>query len=255
MPKKIADFNVKRNIRLANDFFVLELVNNNSLDEIKPGQFVQVRVEGSPETFLRRPISIHDIDYERNMLKLLIQIIGKGTETLSRLKAGEAVNIIYPLGNFFSIPQNIEKVLLIGGGCGIAPLLFLGRYLVRSGTIPDILLGFRNSTRIIEYEEYKEIGTVYLTTEDGSQGIKGFVTNHPLLKEKKFDRIYCCGPETMMRAVAAYCDKEGIYCEASLENLMACGFGACLCCVVSTVRGNLCTCIEGPVFNTKELKW
>ena len=255
MPKKIEDFNIIRNKRLNNDFFVLELDSNNPLPEIRPGQFVQVKVEGSQETFLRRPISIHDIDYERNILKLLIQIAGKGTETLSKLKSGESINIIYPLGNSFSMPSRGERVLLIGGGCGIAPLLFLGRYLVRAGTKPDILLGFRNSIRIIEYEEYNDIGQVHITTEDGSAGVKGMVTDHSVMKDKGFDRIYCCGPESMMKAAADFCHQRNICCEVSLENLMACGIGACLCCVVDTVKGNLCTCIDGPVFNTKELKW
>lgn len=255
MPKKIEDFTISRNKRLNNDFFILELNGNDSLSEIKPGQFVQVKIEGSPETFLRRPFSVHDIDYDHNIVKLLIQIAGKGTETLSKLKSGDKLNLVYPLGNSFSLPKLSEKVLLIGGGCGIAPLLFLGRYLNASGTVPDILLGFRNRERIIEYEAYREIGTVYLTTEDGSQGLKGIVTQHPVLGEKKFDRIYCCGPESMMKAVASFCEKNDIYCEVTLENLMACGFGACLCCVVDTVNGNLCTCIDGPVFNSKELRW
>jgi dihydroorotate dehydrogenase electron transfer subunit len=212
-------------------------------------------VEGSPETFLRRPISIHDVDYERNTIKLLIQIAGKGTEKLSEIEKGETLNIIYPLGNSFSLPAENSQVLLIGGGCGVAPLLFLGKYLKSKGFRPEILLGFRNSDRIIEYDEYTEIGQVYLTTEDGSKGEKGFVTDHTVLNDRHFDHICCCGPESMMKAVAGYCFKNDITCEVSLERLMACGFGVCLCCVVSTVNGNLCTCVDGPVFNTKELKW
>lgn len=255
MAKRIEDFIIRDNIRLSNDFFVLELACNKSLPEIKPGQFVQVKVDGCPETFLRRPISIHDIDYEQNILKLLIQIAGKGTETLSRLEPGSSINIIYPLGNSFSVPSQDERILLIGGGCGIAPLLFLGKYLKSQGSKPDILLGFRNKSRIIEYEKYLGIGRVFLTTEDGSEGIKGIVTDHSVLKENEFDRVYCCGPEKMMKAVAGLCHIRNITCEVSLENLMACGIGACLCCVVDTVKGNLCTCIDGPVFNTKELKW
>jgi len=240
---------------LNNDLFILELTGNNQIPTLKPGQFAQVRIEGSPETFLRRPISIHDVDYERNTIKFLIQIAGKGTKRLSNLKQGETLNIIYPLGNSFSLPGENEKVLLVGGGCGVAPLLFLGKYLQLKGYKPEILLGFRNSDRIIEYNEYTGIGTVYLTTEDGSSGEKGFVTEHTVLNEQHYDHVYCCGPESMMKAVAAYCSKNDINCEVSLEHLMACGFGVCLCCVVNTVNGNLCSCIDGPVFNTKELKW
>jgi len=255
MTKRIEDFTIKRNRNLNNDLFILELAGNKSLPELKPGQFVQVRIEGSPETFLRRPISIHDVDYENNTIKLLVQIAGKGTEALSKLKTGDILNIIYPLGNSFSLPFEQSSVLLVGGGCGVAPLLFLGNYLKSKGHDPEILLGFRNSGRIVEYDEYSKIGSVHLTTEDGSKGEKGFVTDHPVLKEHHFDHVYCCGPESMMKAIADYCLKKSIICEVSLENLMACGFGVCLCCVVNTVNGNLCTCIDGPVFNIKELKW
>jgi dihydroorotate dehydrogenase electron transfer subunit len=255
MAKRIEDFKIEENRRLNNDIFILELSGNNYFPSLKPGQFAQVKVEGSPETFLRRPISIHDVDYERNTIKLLIQIAGKGTERLSNLKKGETINIIYPLGNSFSLPAENSQILLIGGGCGVAPLMFLGKYLKSKGYKPEILLGFRNSDRIIEYDEYSGIGPVYLTTEDGSKGEKGFVTDHSVLKDRHFDHICCCGPESMMKAVAGYCFKNHITCEVSLEHLMACGFGVCLCCVVNTVNGNLCTCIDGPVFNAKELKW
>jgi len=255
MAKRIEDFTVKENRRLNNDLFVLELTGNNYLPSLKPGQFCQVKIEGNPETFLRRPISIHDVDYEQNTIKLLVQIAGKGTKKLSSLRQGDILNIIYPLGNSFSLPAENTQILLVGGGCGVAPLLFLGKYLKSKGYKPDVLLGFRNSDRIIEYDECSGIGTVYLTTEDGSKGEKGFVTDHKVLKDHHFDHICCCGPESMMKAVAGYCLKHGIECEVSLEHLMACGFGVCLCCVVNTLNGNLCSCIDGPVFNTKELKW
>jgi dihydroorotate dehydrogenase electron transfer subunit len=255
MTKRIEDLKIVGNKRLNNEFYVLELSGNDEIPELKPGQFAQVRVDGSPETFLRRPISIHDVDYERNTFKLLIQVAGKGTETLSKLKNGDFLNLIYPLGNSFGLPVENEKVLLVGGGCGLAPLLFLGKYLKSNGYTPEILLGFRNSDRIIEFEEYLKIGKVFLTTEDGSKGEKGYVTSHSVFSTGRYDRIYCCGPDSMMRAIAGYCKNKNITCEVSLENLMACGIGACLCCIVNTVKGNLCTCIDGPVFNITELKW
>jgi dihydroorotate dehydrogenase electron transfer subunit len=255
MAKRIEDFKVIDNKRINNDFFVLELLSRVKLPELKPGQFAQVRVDGSPDTFLRRPLSIHDVDYEKNTIKFLIQIAGKGTETLSKLRKSDIINIIYPLGNSFKLPDSGEKVLLVGGGCGIAPLLYLGKYLKTNGNIPDILLGFRNKERIIEYEEYLGIGKVFVTTEDGSEGEKGFVTEHSILSVYKYDRIYCCGPDSMMKAVAKYSRKSNAECEVSLENLMACGIGACLCCIVDTVKGNVCTCIDGPVFNKNDLKW
>jgi len=255
MAKRIESLIIIDNKRLNNEYFTLELSPDDKIPEMKPGQFAQVKVEGSPETFLRRPISIHDINPVKNTIKFLVQIAGKGTETLSKLKRDNYLNIIYPLGNSFSLPPKGHKPLLAGGGCGIAPLLFMARYLKENGFSPDILLGFRNKERIIEFEEYVELGEVFLTTEDGSRGEKGFLTDHPVLKSMKYDMVYCCGPDPMMRAVAAYCIKNDIACEVSLENLMGCGIGACLCCVVDTVKGNLCTCTDGPVFNIKELKW
>jgi len=255
MAKRIEDFTVTGNHRLTKDIFLLKIASENSLPSLLPGQFIQIRVDGSPGTFLRRPFSIHDVDYGNNEIKVLIQITGKGSEKLSTLKEGDRINIIYPLGNSFSIPMDGEKVLLVGGGCGIAPLLFLAKDLKSRGFLPEILLGFRNSERLIEYDEYTSVGPVYITTEDGSRGEKGFVTVHPVLTEKSFDRVYCCGPEPMMKAVAAWCTSHNVSCEVSLENLMGCGFGVCLCCIVNTVKGNVCTCTEGPVFNIKELKW
>jgi dihydroorotate dehydrogenase electron transfer subunit len=255
MAKRINDLKVIENKRLNNDFFILELSGDDKIDDFKPGQFVQVRVDGSPETFLRRPISIHDVDYDKNIFKLLIQIAGAGTRILSKLGYGDTLNLVYPLGNTFSLPAKNDQVLLVGGGCGIAPLLFLGKYLKSNGYIPDILLGFRNRERIIEFEDYLKIGNVFIITEDGSMGEKGYVTSHSVLSTHKYNRLYCCGPDSMMKAISGYCKSRNIVCEVSLENLMACGIGACLCCVVDTVKGNLCTCIDGPVFNVNELKW
>jgi len=255
MSKRIEDLKILENKRLTNDVFVLQLSVDKELPEIKPGQFAQVRVDNSPGTFLRRPISFHDVDYENNTFKLLIQIIGKGTERLSKHKKGDVLNLIYPLGNSFILPEKDDKILLAGGGVGVAPLLFLGKYLKAKSYNYDILLGFRNSERIIEIDEYHKIGKVFLTTEDGSEGEKGYITNHSTLSSGRYNRVYCCGPDFMMKAMASHCRKNNINCEVSLENLMGCGIGACLCCVVDTIKGNLCTCIDGPVFNINELKW
>ena len=199
--------------------------------------------------------SVHDVNYPQNTFRLLIQIAGKGTAKLSTLNRGDTLNLVYPLGNSFTLPEKDQRILLAGGGCGAAPLLFLGKYLKSNGFVPDVLLGFRNSERVIEYDEYAQLGKVYMTTEDGSLGKQGFITDHPVLSSTNYDVIYCCGPQSMMKAMAKYCRENRIKCEVSLENLMGCGIGACLCCIVETVKGNLCTCTEGPVFNINDLKW
>jgi dihydroorotate dehydrogenase electron transfer subunit len=255
MTKRIESLKVVDNKSLKKDFFVIELQSESSLPALEPGQFVEALVEGSRDTFLRRPLSIHDADIESKRLKLLIQVVGKGTQKLSMLAPGDFLNIIYPLGKPFTLPEKGRRVLLAGGGCGIAPLLYLGKYLKAHGIIPDILLGFRNKDRVLEYSEYESIGKVFLTTEDGSAGEKGYLTQHSILKNASYDKIYCCGPELMMKAVAAWCREHETDCEVSLENLMGCGIGVCLCCVVDTVKGHVCTCTDGPVFNIKDLKW
>jgi dihydroorotate dehydrogenase electron transfer subunit len=255
MTKTTQDLQIIENKHLNKDFFILELLSPVNLPEILPGQFAQVRVDGSPETFLRRPISFYDVDNKKNTFRLLIQIVGKGTEALSKLVPGDNLNLIYPLGNTFTMPAQNENCLLIGGGVGIAPLLYFAKRIKQAGSRSDFLLGFRNRKRIIEYDEFRSYGTVYLTTEDGSEGEKGYVTDHSILGVKKYDRIFCCGPDPMMKAVALYARLHNISCEVSLENLMACGFGICLCCIVDTSRGNICTCTEGPVFNINDLKW
>lgn len=250
--KKIIDFTIRKNYSLNEDTFILVL-HAPELPEIKVGQFVNVKVENSPSTFLRRPISIHDVEPEKGLLYLLIKKNGKGTVQLSMLREGDKLNIILPLGNSFSIPSN-GRCLLVGGGVGIAPLLYLSKQLKAKGLSSVVLIGARNKNHVILQEEYGKYAEVYYTTEDGSYGEKGFPTQHSILSEH-FDHIYCCGPEPMMRAVARYAYLNKIDCEVSLENMMACGIGACLCCVNETQEGHKCVCVDGPIFNINDLKW
>lgn len=221
-----------------------------------PGQFVEVRVDGSETTFLRRPISINFVDKANNELWLLVAMIGDSTRRLGELKVGDMVNCVLPLGNGFTMPQQAsERILLVGGGVGVAPLLYMGAEMKKAGIEPTFLLGARTKADLLEIDLFRQYGRVFITTEDGSEGEKGFVTNHSVLQHEHFDRIATCGPKPMMVAVARYARQADIECEASLENMMACGLGACLCCVEKTIKGNLCVCKEGPVFNVKQLLW
>jgi len=255
MKKRIEDLTVIENRKLNEQFFVLTLSSSAPIPVILPGQFVQALVKGNSSTFLRRPLSVHDVDQLKNTISILVQIAGSGTESLSRLNSGDTLNLVYPLGNSFTLPSPGEKVLLTGGGCGMAPLLYLGRKIKESGIDPVFALGFRNRDRVLEHEEFKKLGEVHLSTEDGSSGHRGFVTDLPVFTDNHWDKVYSCGPEPMMKAVAAKCSARNIFCEVSLENLMACGIGVCLCCVVETASGNVCSCTDGPVFNTSLLKW
>lgn len=253
--KKIADFRLIEKKEWAKSTFLL-LQCDEPLEEIKAGQFVQVRVDDAQHTYLRRPISIHDVDYQNRTMTLLVQRVGEGTNKISDTKIGDTLNIIYPLGNGFTLPENKNKnVILVGGGIGIAPLYYLGKILKEKGIEPQFLLGGRSKNDLIMLEEFESVGKVYITTNDGSLGEEGFVTQHSIWKEKQFDMIYTCGPKPMMMAVTKIARENNIDCEVSLENLMACGLGACLCCVENTIEGNVCVCKEGPVMNINKLLW
>ena len=256
MNKKLCiDLSLRKIEAIGSRYCLLTLSSDMPLPDVKAGQFVEVLVENSPKTFLRRPISIHRFSRKRNEIELLVAVVGDGTHALSQLKEGDRLNCVLPLGKGFTLPATKnERMLLIGGGVGIAPLLFLGEQIVALGGIPEFLLGGKTLADIPRLDMFQSIGNVHVTTEDGSFGTKGFVTQHPVLQEK-FDKIACCGPKPMMMAIAKHAKARGIECEVSLENLMACGLGACLCCVEKTVRGNVCVCKEGPVFNVNELLW
>ena len=263
MKKYILDLQVKSVERVHERYVLIRLTDDKPLPEMLPGQFVEVRVDGSSTTFLRRPISINFVDKQANELWLLVACVGDGTRRLAELKAGDTLNCVLPLGNGFTLPVTNPpspftlhpSSLLVGGGVGVAPLLYLGKVLKEKGLEPTFLLGARSAKDLLMLSEFEKYGRVLVTTEDGTMGEKGFVTNHSVLQQEQFDMIQVCGPTPMMKAVARYANEKGIECEVSLENLMACGLGACLCCVEKTKEGNLCVCKEGPVFNIKRLLW
>ena len=256
MKKYILDLQVVSVQSLSDRHVLIRLTDHEPLPEILPGQFVEVRVDHSPTTLLRRPISVNFVDRTLNELWLLVAAIGDGTRRLAQLRVGDMLNCVLPLGNGFTMPTKTgQKYLLVGGGVGVAPLLYFGKEIKRVGGVPFFLLGARTATDLLELEHFEEIGEICVTTEDGSLGEKGFVTDHSILQRETFDMISTCGPKPMMVSVARYARKMEIDCEVSLENKMACGLGACLCCVEKTTHGNQCICKEGPVVNIKNLLW
>ena len=278
MKKTILDLTVSSIESLSDRHVLLRLTHSQQLPEMLPGQFVEVRIDDAAGTFLRRPISINLVDRQANELWLMVAMVGNGTRWLGSLQPGAVVNCVLPLGNGFTIPcgettgsqqtsphSSLLSPLLIGGGVGVAPLLYMGAVLKEQGVEPTFLLGGRGAKDVLELDLFKKYGRVCVTTEDGTLGEQGFVTNHSVLKES-FNQIYTCGPTPMMKAVARYAKEHDIACEASLENMMACGLGACLCCVEKMKieeRGensqeqttNVCVCKEGPVFNINRLLW
>lgn len=284
MKKHCLDLTVSSVGRLSDKHVLLKLTCDEPLPEMCPGQFVEVKIDNSPSTFLRRPISINFVDLDNNQLWLLVATVGEGTHHLYNINPGDTLNCLLPLGNGFSevgvfrgAPNTVAslvtgseecasgvacgqeghccKVLLVGGGVGVAPLLWQGIRLRERGVEPVFLLGARSAKDLLELELFEKVGRVCVTTEDGSAGERGVVTNHSVLQEERFCMIQTCGPKPMMKAVVRYAKEKGIECEVSLENMMACGLGACLCCVEKTTDGNLRVCEDGPVFNIKKLLW
>jgi dihydroorotate dehydrogenase electron transfer subunit len=253
--KKVQDFRVESYEWLNDSSYVINLQADTDLATVDPGNFAEVEVPNASDVFLRRPLSVLDVDYDNRILSFYIKIIGKGTKRLGAYNKGDVINVIYPLGNSFQA-NGSKSVLIVGGGSGIAPFILLARELQKKGIKTTFLFGARTANEIVLTEEFGKYGDILVTTEDGSLGEKGLVTQHSVFKDDlPFDKIYTCGPDPMMKAVARIAKEKDVPCDVSLENMMACGFGACLCCVTETTTGNRCVCTEGPVFDINELVW
>ena len=257
MKKTVTDFLLLENKQLNKDNFLLILQSPHPVSDIFPGQFINVEIKEATEIFLRRPFSVLDVDYEQQTISLLVKILGRGSKKLTEASAGQTINAIFPLGNSFTLPDKSDRILLIGGGSGVAPMLFLAKICGSDPANVTVLIGAKSASDHINISAYQSFGQFFFTTEDGSLGEKGYVTNHPVFTEQlhQFSKIYTCGPDLMMKAIGKSAIKENVFCEVSLENMMACGFGVCLCCVENTKTGHKCVCTDGPVFNVNDLKW
>ena len=209
-----------------------------------PGQFVNIAIEGC---YLRRPISV--CDYDEQSITLIYKVVGRGTEIMSRMQAGEKLDVLTGLGNGFSLSAATERPLLVGGGVGVPPLYNLARKLKTAGKKVQVVLGFNRADEIFYADEFEALGVdVHIATVDGSVGVKGFVTD--AMKALEFDYIYTCGPLPMLKAIynASECDGE-----FSFEERMGCGFGACMGCSCQTTKGSKRICKEGPVLKRDEI--
>jgi len=257
MKKTANDFLLLENKQLNNNSFRLLLQSSDPISDIYPGQFINVRIKDSSEVFLRRPFSILDVDYTNNTISLLVKILGRGSKKLTEASVNQNINAIFPLGKSFTLPAKSDRILLIGGGSGVAPMLFLAKICGLPPENISVLIGARSASDHIDVSDYSSFGRFFFTTEDGSLGEKGFVTNHTVFTDQLdcYTKVYTCGPNPMMKAIGKAAMAKNIFCEVSLENMMACGFGACLCCVEDTKEGHKCVCSDGPVFNVNDLKW
>ncbi len=255
MAKQLIDFTIESKSTVGGCcVMTLRCCDGFILPEIVPGQFVEIKIPNSPSAMLRRPISVCDVT-EDGLLKLYVKPLGEGTTNLINMPVGSKINILLPLGNGFTLAESGKKVLLVGGGVGAAPLVMLSRKLLESGVDVNIAIGGRSASDVEGVLDlYPADANCVASTDDGSFEHHGLITANPIFDEQ-FDMIYTCGPTPMMKAVAKIAREKNIPCEASLENHMACGLGACLCCVEKTTEGHLCVCTEGPVFNINRLTW
>lgn len=254
---------IDSNHKISNDYFKIILQAGKITRLAKPGQFIEIKVSDNHEPLLRRPFSVHRT--ADNNLTVLYEIVGEGTEILSTRKAGEYLDVIGPLGNGFNyeLPAINCEPILIAGGMGTAPLVFLAEKLANvkgRGSKFTVLIGARTKNQILCEKEFRDLGCeVKVSTEDGSKGFKGRVTD--LLKLSLINvnyqqaTFFSCGPHPMLKEVAALSKKYNIPAQVSLESHMACGIGACLGCVVDTIDGFKRACKEGPVFKSEEIIW
>ena len=238
-------FTIVSNTALTDCVFKMVLEGDTSAITA-PGQFVNIKLEG---LYLRRPISVCDLNGSR--LTIVYKAVGKGTEMMSRMQAGEKLDVLTGLGNGYDLTLSGENPVLLGGGVGVPPMYLLAKKLIAEGKKVSVILGFNTKSETFYEEEFKKLGaTVTVTTVDGSYGTKGFVTD--ALKNTEYSYFYTCGPEPMLKAVYKTSATSG---QMSFEKRMGCGFGACMGCSCKTITGYKRICKEGPVMKKEEILW
>lgn len=214
----------------------------------RPGQFVNIEIEG---LYLRRPISI--CDWDEQTITIIYKVVGQGTKRMSQMEAGTQLDLLTGLGNGFDADVECSRPLLVGGGVGVPPLYRLAKELLKRGRKVSVVLGFNTASEVFYAKEFEALGVeVYVSTTDGSEGVKGFVTDAIREKAIDFDFFYSCGPLPMLKALCGCCDVSG---ELSFEERMGCGFGACMGCSCKTLTGNKRICKDGPVMKREEIIW
>ena len=237
-------FKIISNTALNASVYKMELSGDCS--DCVCGGFVNIALAGK---FLRRPISVCDVCGD--VLTIIYKVVGKGTEQLSVMKAGEELDILTGLGNGYDLAPSGASPLLIGGGVGVPPMYLLAKKLIAEGKQVSVILGFNTKDEVFYKSEFEALGAeVYVTTVDGSMGIRGFVTD--AMKNIAYSYIYTCGPEPMLRAIYSASETDAQF---SFEERMGCGFGACMGCSCKTVTGYKRICKEGPVLKKEEILW
>ncbi len=249
------------NEKLAPGIYRLKLFNQQIAASCKPGQFVHIQCGEGRDFILRRPFSIHRKD-GGGAFEVLFQVVGRGTEVLSAVQPRDVLNLVGPIGRGFTIEDNLRNVLVVAGGLGIAPLVFLIDELLADKKRICVLMGALSREKLLYAIDLKRlVRKLVVVTEDGSQGHKGLVTDvlPEAIEEIKPERVYACGPEGMLQRVASTCNEYRIPAQVGLERMMGCGIGACLSCVCKIRRNEQellrRVCVDGPVFAAQDVVW
>ncbi len=249
--------------QLKCDIFKFSIKAPNIVKNAKPGNFIEIRVSEQLDPFLRRPISIYNLDRENGILEFIFQVKGKGTEILSKKEEGSQIDVIGPLGYGTFKYETYQNIAIIGGGIGVFPLYELAKSAKRDGKNVNTYIGFRNKDIVMLEQEFNDVSNnLILATDDGSYGKKGFAINflEKDINEGKIDSIFACGPLPMLKAIQKLAIEKNIPCQISLEEKMACGLGVCLGCAVKTANSPddnpeyWHVCKAGPVFNCKDVE-
>ena len=244
---------------LAKTLWDMELKAPAIASRIRPGQFVHMKVPGMDGHILRRPFSVHTADAQAGTINILYQVVGKGSAHMTTLAPGWKMSVMGPMGASWQLPERCDRVLFVLGGVGAAPLLMFAREVVESGIQLDVCMGAQTKDALVMKPRYEALlrQEPFCSTDDGSYGHAGFVTDlaQKLIDSYDYDLVCCCGPEPLMRIVAAMALEADVPCQVSLEKRMACGIGACLSCVVDTKGGKARSCVDGPVFDARKVVW
>ncbi len=238
-------FTIAENTALTDSVMRMRLLGDVS-DIGAAGQFLNIKLDG---LYLRRPISVYDVD--EDSVTIIYKVVGRGTEQMRSMKAGEKLDVLTGLGNGYDLTASGEKPLLLGGGVGVPPMYLLAKRLIAEGKQVSVILGFNTKAEIFCEEEFRALGAdVTVTTADGSYGVKGFVTGP--MAEMDYTYFYTCGPEPMLKAIYHASETSGQF---SFEERMGCGFGACMGCSCKTITGYKRICKDGPVLRKEEILW
>lgn len=242
---------------LTKDIFRMTIYAPAVAKEARPGQFVHLQCGEDQSYILRRPFSVHQVT-GTDAVEVLVKVIGQGTRWLAQRRPKDSINMIGPLGNGFNMPDGLSRALIVAGGMGVAPLVFLAHKLAAQKVKVYTLMGAASRMELLDFMDLKRLTRrISVSTEDGSQGHRGLITDilSREIEDVGPEIIYSCGPEAMLRNVAGIARRHGVACQVSLEARMACGVGACLGCAVKGRDGYVNVCSDGPVFDLEALEW